>query len=73
MEDQTPKENVFVKFMRILGMVMSFVYVVLGVGLFSKAINLGLDDSFSKILGIGLVVYGAYRFYRALKGGNPNA
>ena len=70
MEGQAPKETGFEKFIRILGMIMSFVYVVIGVALFTKAINLSIDETYSKILGIGLVAYGAFRFYRAFKGPN---
>ena len=68
MEEKAPKEGGFTKFIRILGMLMSFVYVTIGVAIYTKAIDIGLSGSFDKILGAGLVIYGGYRFYRAMKG-----
>lgn len=65
---QPQKESGLIKFTRILGMVMSFVYIVLGVGLFMNAIQIGLESTAAKILGGGLVAYGAFRFYRAMRG-----
>ncbi len=74
MENQPLKQSGLEKFIRIMGMIMSFVYIVLGIAIFSKAIDLSqmnftLDETYSKILGVGFVVYGAFRLYRALKGG----
>lgn len=74
MESQSPKQSGTEKFIRMMGMIMSFVYIVLGIGLFTKAIdfsamNFSMDDTSTKILGVGLVAYGAFRLYRALKGG----
>ena len=77
MESQSPKQSGAEKFIRILGMVMSFVYIVLGMGLFTKAIdlsamNFNLEETATKVLGAGLVVYGGFRLYRAMKGGVRN-
>ena len=72
MQDQLPRESGFSKFTRILGMVMSFVYVVFGVALYMKVINFPMEDTYNKILGIGLIIYGAFRFYRAMKKQNFN-
>jgi hypothetical protein len=74
MQEQPPKPSAPEKFLRIMGMVMSFVYIVLGMGLYTNAIdlsafNLTIDDSYRRILGIGFVVYGGYRMYRSLKSG----
>jgi len=71
MGNETPKQSIMSKFVRILGMVMSFLYIIIGVGLLTKSIDLGIEANFNKILGIGLLIYGAFRFYRALKGGLP--
>jgi hypothetical protein len=71
-ESRIPKQSPLEKFTRILGMVMSFVYVVLGVGLYTKALDFPIEDIYRKILGAGLVIYGAYRFYRAMKGNVGN-
>ena len=71
-ENQAPKQTAIEKFTRILSMVMSFVYIVLGVGLFTKAINFPIEETYGKILGAGLVLYGGYRFYRAVKGNPTN-
>ena len=72
MENQPQKQSGAEKFIRILGMVMSFVYIVLGMGIFTKAIdlaamNFSMDEPYGKILGIGLVIYGGFRLYRAMK------
>ncbi len=72
LENQKPKQSALEKFTRILGMVMSFVYIVLGVGLFTKAINFPIDEMYAKVLGAGLVIYGGFRFYRAVKGPATN-
>ncbi len=66
--NQPQKESGFIKFTRILGMLMSFIYVVLGVGLFMNLFQIGLENMPSKVLGSGLVAYGAFRFYRAMRG-----
>jgi hypothetical protein len=71
-ENQTPKQTGLEKFIRILSMVMSFVYIVLGVGLYTKAIDFPIDDIYRKILGGGLIIYGGFRFYRAMKGNDAD-
>lgn len=72
-QDQLPEKSGLEKFIQIMGMVMSFVYIVLGIGLFTKAIdlsslNFAMDETPTKVLGIGLLVYGGFRLYRAMKG-----
>jgi hypothetical protein len=68
--EQPQRDTGFGKFARILGMVMSFVYVTIGVALYTETVKIGIDPLWSKILGGGIILYGAFRFYRAFRG-NP--
>jgi cytochrome c biogenesis protein CcdA len=68
--EQPQRDTGFGKFTRILGMIMSFVYITIGMALFTGSVNLPIDLIWMRVLGIAIVIYGGFRFYRAFKG-NP--
>jgi hypothetical protein len=59
-------ENAYTKFIKYFSLVMTLLYPALGLYLiFSSPEQIHLDPTLKKTLGGILIVYGAFRFYRA--------
>jgi len=63
------KSNAFVNKLNLFtGIVMVIVYIAAGLlVLFAKFIQLRLQDNYRIILGVAILVYGAYRLYRVYR------
>jgi hypothetical protein len=64
---QKPSTNAFAKFVRIFGLLMTTLYI--GLGLFiifadKQMLNLNIPDNYRVILGGILILYGTVRFIR---------
>jgi len=54
----------FEKIMKGFHLVMSLLYIIIGSLLFAGVLNLGWDKWQSQMLGILVMAFGAFRFYR---------
>jgi cytochrome c biogenesis protein CcdA len=63
------KSDAFVNKLNLfIGITMVLVYIAAGLlVLFAKFIQLRLQDNYRLILGVAILVYGAYRLYRVYK------
>ncbi|HEX2866499.1 MAG TPA: hypothetical protein VHO03_05630 [Ignavibacteriales bacterium] len=63
------KSDAFVNKLNLfIGITMVLVYIAAGLlVLFAKFIQLRLQDNYRIILGVAILVYGAYRLYRVFK------
>lgn len=65
-EDNRPKQSAFSKFARVFGIIMTLLYVAMGVFILfaGDALNLDMPDSMKYALGGILILYGVVRFVR---------
>ena len=73
-EDKRPQQSTFSKFARIFGVVMTLLYVAMGVFILfaGDTLNLDMPDSMKYSLGGILILYGIVRFVRVYNTSRSN-
>ncbi|OKL41156.1 hypothetical protein [Pontibacter flavimaris] len=73
-DDNTPKQSMFGKFARIFGIIMTLLYVAMGIFIMfaGDSLNLDIPDSMKYALGGILILYGIVRFVRVYNSTRSN-
>ncbi|MCC9136407.1 hypothetical protein ACFSKU_06105 [Pontibacter silvestris] len=67
---EKPSESSFHKFVKVFSMLMTLVYVALGIFIMfaeNETLNISIPKTYKLVLGGILILYGAVRFVRAYK------